>query len=632
LLAHVEKSTWKKAVIDKSGFSYGMTVNPASGFEPLPDWVAFDLCRAYPIPGGNYLLHNTRNGKRAVVMPEVYASLVRCNQFKTIAQHSAAIIEINPGMQDQQSAIQKVFQQMLDTGMMVSAKKICDSLKTRDGARREENENAAPVVAIITWERPQALERLLDSIVVNCDTRKLHRLYVIDDSRKTENINKNKALVEKFASGMETGVQYFGPDEQQSLLDELAKRLPHHENDIRFLADQSRWREHWTAGLNRNLALLLSCGHRLVMMDDDSVCDVYDPPHPKANITFSDDPREADFFGSEQDWAYLHQPINPDPIDRHMQCLGLSFSEALNVLGQNHLKPAGLGNATALLISELKPGSPVLMTECGSLGCPGTTSNTWLPNMAPNSLKQVLSSVEKTTQALEKRKAWSGRNHPHFAPRPNMSQITGFDNRQMLPPYLPIMRAQDRLFGNMLDFIFPSSVTLDYPWAIPHLPIPEREWRNRDLNFKPADTFPVFFFEKLLEHKSSCRSESPAERLANLSAWFRDMATASSQSLGDMYRDTRLRDSSERLEQLGELLKTTGSAPPNWQNYLRNGITQLNTDLENASRSDFPVKGYPAGMEGEELIAFWKDVWAGFSSALSAWPEIRSAATEILDR
>jgi len=617
-------------VIDKTGFSIETPVDPYSGFEKLPDWVAFDLCRAYAIPDGNCLLYNTRNAQRAVVMPEVYASLLRCSQFETIAGHTAKIIESNPGMNGQEATINGVLQQMLDAGMMVSAKKVCKQLKEKVESSTEEKELGAPVVAIITWERPQALERLLESIVSNCDTGKIHCLYVIDDSRNAENIISNQALVESYASKMEAALQYIGRDEKQALLTELSKRLPEHENAIHFLADQSRWQDQWTSGLNRNLALLLSCGHRLVMMDDDSVCDVYDPPGPKPNITFSDDPREADFFASEQDWDYLHQPINSDPVSRHMQCLGLSFSESVEVLGQGNLKPAGFANATVLQISELNPGSMVLMTECGTLGCPGSGSNTWLPNMAANSLRQMLGSKQATTNALNKRKVWSGRNHPHFAPRPNMSAITGFDNRHMLPPYLPIMRAEDRLFGYMLDFIFPSAVTLDYPWAVPHLPLPEREWQNKDLNFTPSDSFPVFFFEKIPELKSSCLSDSPIDRLADMSAWFEKMSTASSRSLGDMYRDARLLDDSDRLEQLSGLLEAAASTPVNWQNYIRNGITQLNKDLEVASSPDFAVKGFPKGMEGEELIGFWRDVWSGFADALNAWPEIRQAATEIL--
>ena len=412
---------------------------------------------------------------------------------------------------------------------------------------------------------------------------------------------------------------------------ELVKQLPQHENAIHFLADQSRWKDQWTAGLSRNLALLLSCGRRLVMIDDDVICDVYDSPQQKPDITFSDNPREAEFFGSEQEWAYLRQPINPDPIDRHMQCLGLTFSEALTVLGQNYLKPAGFTNTTALQLSELESDSAVLVTECGSLGCPGTGKNTWLPDMAPASLKRMLSSAEKTTHALSTRKVWTGRHKPHFSPRPNMSQITGFDNRRMLPPYLPILRGEDRLFGYMLDFIFPTSVTLDYPWAVPHLPLPDRQWRDRDLSFTPADSFPVFFIEKVIEHKSSCQSISPGDRLSNLSTWFTNMATASADSLTSMYIDSRLHSDSALLNHLTDLLATTESAPVNWQNYLRNGITQLNADLERASREGFVVKGLPAALEIDDLIAFWRNVWGDFANALKAWPEIREAATKIVN-
>ena len=103
--------------------------NPAVTFKPLPDLVAFDLCRAYPVPGGNLLLRNTRNGKRAMVKPEVYASLLTCSQFKTLEEHTAAIIERNSGMQGQQADIRKVLQSMLDSGIMLSAKSVCESLK-----------------------------------------------------------------------------------------------------------------------------------------------------------------------------------------------------------------------------------------------------------------------------------------------------------------------------------------------------------------------------------------------------------------------------------------------------------------------------------------------------------------------
>jgi hypothetical protein len=616
---------------DKTEFSIDFNINPKSGFEPLPDWVAFDLCRAYPIEDGKLLLHNTNNGKRAVVMPEVHAALASCRQFKTLDQHTAHIIDRNPGMQGQQADIRQVLQKMLDSGIMISAKAIGDDLKLKPPGQEKEIIDK-PVVAIITWERPESLERLLDSIVTNCNSKDVLRLYVIDDSRKAECIEQNRMLVDRFSSQLETPLLYFGQEEQQSLLAKLASSLPQHEESIRFLADQSRWRDYWTSGLARNIALLVSCGHRLVMMDDDTLCDVYHPRELKPNISYSDEPREADFFASEQEWGALHEPTNPDPIARHMQYLGLSFSAALKKLGPQHLKPSGFANATAMMTSELQPDSAVLVTECGSLGCPGTGNNTWLPEMAPGSLRRLLASKEKTKLSLSSRLVWSGRNQPHFAPRSNMSPITGFDNRQMLPPYLPITRGEDRLFGYMVDFIFPNAIALDYPWAVPHLPLPKRKWRNEDNDFTPGHSFPRFFFEKVVDQKSFCLADSPNERIAALSAWLADLAGAPDKTLVSMYRDSRLHRSSNQAKHLSELLKNSESAASEWQSYLKNGIDQLTADLDKTSLEDLPIKGTPLSMEGGDLIDFWRAVWVDFSTALVSWSKIRESASEIIER
>jgi len=519
---------------------------------------------------------------------------------------------------------------MLDNGIMRSAKSVIKNLKIQTNPVTETTDDK-PVVAIMTWERPEALERLLKSVVSNCDAGKFHCLYVIDDSRKRENIKQNQALVSEFAQNINTPLHYIGQSEQQSFIEKLANKLPEHKDAIRFLTDQNLWTEHLTYGLSRNWAIFLSCGRRLVVLDDDVICEVYEPPGQKPNITLSDTPRENDFFANEGEWAHLRQPINPDPIDRHMQCLGLSLSEAVTVLGQQYLKPANLRHATSLVVSELQTDSPVLITQSGMVGCPGTNTNTWLPSMDEESLEKMLASEKKTAFALNTRKVWSSHSNPHFSPHSNMSQITGLDNRQMLPPYLPIMRGEDLLFGHMTDFIFPTSVALDYPWAVPHLPIPEREWQDKDLEFKPLTPFPMFFFSKILEYKSACQSVEPGDRLLALSAWYRDLASTSPESLLALYRDDTLSNVSSKLKHMDELLVAAKSAPVDWQNYLRNGIRQLNAGLDAASREDMPVKGIPDSLEGNELLTFWKETWMGFAEALAVWPEIRQAAKEVIE-
>ena len=60
------------------------------------------------------------------------------SQFKTLDQHTATIIERNPGMQGQQADIRKVLQSMLDSGIMLSAKSACDRLKQKAENKTEE--------------------------------------------------------------------------------------------------------------------------------------------------------------------------------------------------------------------------------------------------------------------------------------------------------------------------------------------------------------------------------------------------------------------------------------------------------------------------------------------------------------
>lgn len=134
-----------------------------------------------------------------------------------------------------------------------------------------------------------------------------------------------------------------------------------------------------------------------------------------------------------------------------------------------------------------------------------------------------------------------------------------------------------------------------------------------------------------MDQKPLCLATSPTERLKALSAWFDGMAAASAESLEKMYRDTRLHTISLQLKDLSLLLEKGESAPADWKAYLKDGIEQLTAAMARASDENFPTKGLPQTMEGSELIAFWKEVWAEYATALNAWPKIRQAAAEIVD-
>ena len=153
----------------------------------------------------------------------------------------------------------------------------------------------------------------------------------------------------------------------------------------------------------------------------------------------------------------------------------------------------------------------------------------------------------------------------------------------------------------------------------------------KDQDFTPKLEFPTFFVERLLQHKSVCSSHDAADRLAALVSWFRDLANTAAPTLVGMQRDATLAAGASQLKHLNDLLASSASTPVDWQNYLRNGIKQLDTGLDAASRGDFPVRDSHSALQGEDLIGFWRDTWAGFADALAAWQEIRQAAMALAE-
>jgi hypothetical protein len=182
-----------------------------------------------------------------------------------------------------------------------------------------------------------------------------------------------------------------------------------------------------------------------------------------------------------------------------------------------------------------------------------------------------------------------------------------------------------------LDFVMPNGVTLDYPWAVPHLPMPRRAWQAADWDFTPADSFPWFFAKQLLTWKSNCLGAEPETRFDNLATYFHDLAAAPAAALSARHRDHVLSQTSAQLRHLEKLLAEAEKAPTAWKHYLEQGIGQLKDGLDRYSRKELPLKGQPPGLAGKELVGFWRDTWSGFADCLQAWPQIREAAAALHD-
>jgi hypothetical protein len=231
-----------------------------AGTKQEPERFMLDVLEAQDLYNGTTRAINRRTGREMILPTEVYNALTWCDEFRTLEEHTAYLAEGNPGAEGQEHQIAELIRSAHEGGLTLSAKELAGTLSPVPPAAGSEPVKA--VVTITTWERPDALKRLLESMLSNVDAANIHHCYVVDDSRSKEKISENRQIVATLNERPECTVRviYFGAEQMSGLMQELIARLPEHETAIRFLIDRQKWSERWTNGLVRNYCQLLSVG------------------------------------------------------------------------------------------------------------------------------------------------------------------------------------------------------------------------------------------------------------------------------------------------------------------------------------------------------------------------------------
>jgi len=610
-----------------TSFVYDLQATHSLDGTQSPELFALDQVTKFSLPDHTILARNPRNGREMVLTAEVMNAMESCDTFRTLDEHVASLMEGGDQTNDRRNAIASVVRTVHQGGLTISAGEICARLTPdQEGAPL----SALPVVVILTCDRPEALKRLLESLLAVCDLPQVKRCFVVDDSRNPGNASVNRSNTQNCNKRSETEIIYFGASEAGNLEQKLKSSLPHYEEEIRFLIGRENWKNHYSAGVARNYSLLLSVGSPVIVFDDDALCRAHDSPFSEPGLEFSTRQRQAQFFKLLDETEFPELSSDPDPVRRHMRCLGLSVPEALNVLGPKKLDQNALRSAKARFVQRLNQQSKILITECGTLGDPGTTSSRWIATIPSKSLQRLLNDPVRVENALGHRNCWLGVERPTFTPMANMSQVTGIDNRGFLPPYVPIQRGQDSIFGNTLYALFPNSVCLNYPWAAPHLPIPPRQSSDADNRIFAVANFPGDITSRTIAKMQSCQAEDPDLRLEYLATLFRDLANSPEKFIRNLHSEAWLEHKLSRMAELQSILDSSKGAPQPWVTYLQNSIQNFRTaspDPQTRAKAEDSA----SGPEGDDLTKFWQSNWDNFGRGLMAWPDIRREARTIVD-
>ena len=273
----------------------------------------------------------------------------------------------------------------------------------------------------------------LRSYLENCQRHgRAPEFVVTDDSAGTEAQVANRAVLQRFKRDFNARIRYAGSGEKSRFAEALAGESAVPLRIIRFalIGDE---RCVLSTGANRNCLLLDTVGTLVLSIDDDTRCRIAAAPQrEEALASYSGyDPSEFWFFA-----------------DRARALESVSFVE-IDVLGCHE---ALLGNTVANVDGPVDTTGRVAITLPGLVGDSGMASPRYLLTLTGASRERLVASPDAYRSAFRSREVLRTVRRPTISAGSFcMTTFLGFDNRSLLPPFFPVQRNSDGVFGLLLQ-------------------------------------------------------------------------------------------------------------------------------------------------------------------------------------
>ena len=386
--------------------------------------------------------------------------------FEGLASRSAALLNIS---NEQRGWVRGVISELVSCGLIVPETSLFQKCgRLSPGVR--------PIASLYvpTADRALQIQRTLLSYAQNLDSHgKTPALLVLDDSKSDRRSDYLRAIHDL---RLRQSVRYSGTLEKESYIQELSREgIDPEIGRFALLGDFPGLL--CTPGANRNCILLDAVGERVITVDDDTLCQLTIHPERGEDLRLSakEDPRDGWFYEnrnhllSETSWS------SQDLLGEHDSMLGRTLAD-LVAEEENPVTVDGPGDH---LIRGLRQGSGrVVATMSGIVGDSGTYTSCSLLRSTGAKQRRLCASEAAFKRALASRESLAvvrGRTitqHPFC-----IATTLGLDNTDLLPPFFPVGRNEDGVFGALIRLATPHFLG-HIPLAVFHDAHPGRTYER----------------------------------------------------------------------------------------------------------------------------------------------------------
>jgi hypothetical protein len=462
----------------------------------------------------------------------------------------------------------------------------------------------------VTRDRLPSLLACLETYLGNCQRHGRSPEFVVaDDSSSVRAADHTRAALRRLTDRFNAQVRYAGRQEKRRFADALARESAVSPEIIRFafFGDERCAR---STGANRNSLLLETTDTLVLSVDDDTLCrTAVAPAHELALSFFSGyDPTEFWFFP-----------------DRDHATQSVSFVD-VDVLGCHE---AVLGSAVADLGGPADTSGRVTMTLHGLLGDSGMPSPRYYFTLTGASRDRFVASPQAYRSALESREILRCARRPTITAGPFcMTTFLGLDNRLLLPPFFPVERNADGIFGLMHQRCVNGSHVAFLPWILLHAPEPPRAFAPGEL-WADATTVRMadLAIAGVVADQTPKGHVTTATRLADLGHHLRWLGSLNASDFEAHVRTVQQFRNLAFTTVLQGQLQTYGASPGFWADDVRRMIELIS---KASTAEDYLIpRDLRHDADVDEARRLAQELLRKFGELLEAWPTMVAAARRL---
>jgi hypothetical protein len=594
-------------------------------YRSFPDLPRFAL-------GDNLELVYSPLTRGAQTLPAIVVQfLLGCRTFATLEDHAARLCrEFGFGC-EQEGPIRQHLAGLAQAGLLLSEADLSDHCRRHFDPGETTPRIAA--VGIPTRDRTDALHRCLASHLESA--RRAGRttdFVIVDDSEKPQTRQANRHLLEALKARHAGELAYAGPEEKEHFAAALVRQTGSPPEAVAFALGNPESCPIAT-GANRNALLLHTVGDLLLQVDDDTACQLAPAPGSHPGLAFSSqyDPTEF-WFLPEGEPTLPGSPLaSGDLLAVHEQLLGKSPGAC--VAGWPGNADPDLEQTGAGFFRRLQaPGPRVVVTAAGVAGDSGMGSSVFFLLLDGNSRARLLRSERDYRSALACHKILRA------APRATvcdggfcMAPNLGLDNRQLLPPFMPVQRNQDGVFGALVRCCQGGGYFGYLPWTVLHQPPAPRRFTPDDLWTSIGSVQSGQVLQTILRSFGPGQQKGDtAKNLREVGRALTEWGTAPAADFEEWVRLHLWSQLSRQIAQVEDLLRRFREQPDYWANDVRQFLAVL--------RQALPERDYALPRDlarllgGDEGRALLQRLVRRFGQLLGVWPDLVAAAKELRAR